>query len=149
MDKYSKVEKLLRNYNMLKINIQNLEQEIAFIKDDITLKGVDYDSISVSPTNEIKSVVENEVLSRTEKIEYLEHIIKRHRKDIEKLERALEGLEDIEHTIVVEKYINAKQWWQVASIVRFNERWCRELRKRAIDKLVVGIYGDRATSKPH
>lgn len=125
----------------MKISIENLEQEITYVKEDTEMKGISYDGISTSPTNEIKSIVESTVLANIEKIEYLEHMIKRHKINIEKLEKALEGLEDVEGTVVVEKYINAKQWWQVAGIVRYSERHCKNIRKRAIDKMIVGIYG--------
>lgn len=136
------MEELLKNYNMKKIKIENLEKEIEYVKEDNELKGISYDGVSTSPTNEVKSIVESTVLGNLEKIEYLEHLIKRHRIDIEKLDRSLEGLEEVERTVVVEKYINSKQWWQVASKVKHGERYCRTIRKNAIDKLVIGVYGE-------
>ena len=126
---------------MKKINIENLKQEIEYVKEDTEMKGISYDGVSTSPTNEIKSIVESTVLGNMEKIEYLEHLIKRHQVDLDKLERSLEALEEIERTIVIEKYINAKQWWQVASMVRFSETHARRIRKQAINKLKIGIYG--------
>ena len=126
---------------MKKINIENLKQEIEYVKEDTEMKGISYDGICSSPTNEVKSIVESTVLGNMEKIEYLEHLIKRHQVDLDKLERSLEALEEIERTIVIEKYINAKQWWQVASMVRFSETHARRIRKQAINKLKIGIYG--------
>ena len=141
MDNYSKVEDLLKNYNMKKINIENLKQEIEYVKEDTEMKGISYDGVSTSPTNEIKSIVESTVLGNMEKVSYLEHLIKRHQVDLDKLDNALEALEDVERTVVVEKYINAKQWWQVAIVVRFSETHARRIRKQAIKKLSIGIYG--------
>lgn len=132
---------MLKNYKMMKIRIENLTQDIEYIKEDVELKGISYDGISTSPTNEIKSIVENTVLSNVEKVEYLEHNIKREKSKIDKIDRALEGLEDIEKTVVIEKYINAKQWWQVASKVCYSESYARAIRRNAINKLVKGIYG--------
>lgn len=126
---------------MMKINIKNLEQEIEYIKDDNDIKGISYDGVSTSPTNEIKSITESTVLGNMEKVEYLEHIIKRHQVNLDKLERALEGLEERERTVLIERYVNAKQWWQVASIVRYSERHCKNIRKDSINKMIVGIYG--------
>ncbi|HZJ98539.1 MAG TPA: hypothetical protein VFC79_00945 [Tissierellaceae bacterium] len=141
MDNYSKVEELLKNYKMMKIHIENIEEEIKFVKGDIGLQGISYDGISTSPTNEIKSSVENTVLSIQEEVYFLERNIERLVADIEKIDRALEGLEDIERTVVIEKYVNAKQWWQVASKVCYSESYSRAIRSRAIKKLVKGIYG--------
>lgn len=125
---------------MKKVKIENLKQEIEYIKDDIEMKGISYDGISTSPTNEIKSIVENTVLGNMEKIEYLEHIIKRNQIDIDKIDRSLEALEGLERTIVVEKYINSKQWWQVSSKVRFSERHCKNLRNKAIDRMIIALF---------
>ena len=126
---------------MMKIHIENTHQEIEFIKGDIGLKGISYDGISTSPTNEIKSSVEQSVLSIQEKVHFLERDIERLVVDIEKIDRALEALEEAERTVVIEKYINAKQWWQVASKVCYSESYARAIRRNAINKLVKGIYG--------
>lgn len=134
---------------MKKINIGILEKEIEFVKEDIELQGISYDGVSTSPTNEIKSITESTVLGKLEKVDYLEHLIKRHKMDIEKLEKALEGLEEIERDVVVERYIKAKQWWQVAGVVRYSESHSKLIRKKAIDKLVVGIYGENSTNVRH
>lgn len=141
MDKYAKVEDLLKNYKMVKINIKNIEQEIEFAKGNIGLKGISYDGISTSPTNEVKSSVESTVLSIQEEVHFLERNIERLVMQLDKIDRALEGLEEVERTVVIEKYINSKQWWQVASKVCYSERWCKNLRSRAIRKMAVGIYG--------
>ena len=53
---------------MMKVHIENIEEEIKFVKGDIGLQGISYDGISTSPTNEIKSSVENTVLSIQEEI---------------------------------------------------------------------------------
>ena len=127
MDNYQKVENLLYNYKMLEISILNMRQEIEYLNKEDGMSGLSYDGISTSPTNQCKSATEGTALSNMEKIHFLEHSILRATKDIEKVERALEGLEDIERKILIEKYINSKQWWQVASVVCYSEVWCRKL----------------------
>ena len=71
MDNYSKVIELLKKYKMIQITIENLEQEINYVKEDTELRGISYDGISTSPTNEIKSIVESTVLGNIEKIEIM------------------------------------------------------------------------------
>lgn len=141
MDDYAKVEALLKNYKMMKISIKNIQEEIEFVKGDIGLQGISYDGVSVSPTNQIKSSVEDTVLSIQENVHFLERNIERLEADISKIDRALEGLEERERTVIIEKYINAKQWWQVAGIVRYSERHCKNIRTESIRKMIVGIYG--------
>ena len=141
MDKYAKVEKLLSNYKMYKISIENLEIEIEYIKEEDGLKGIDFEGISTSPTNVTSDITSDTVLSKMEKVHYLERTIERNQKDIESVDRALDGLEGIEKTVVVERYINARQWWQVASVAKYSERHCKRIRTEAINKLAVGIFG--------
>lgn len=141
MDKYRKVEKLLYNYKMLQISIKNMQEEIEFIKNDYGIQGISYDGISTSPTNKFSSSVENTALSNSEKIHSLECQINIMQRDIEKVDRTLKGLTELERSVITEKYINSKQWWQVGSKVRFSERHCRNIRKQAINKLVIGVFG--------
>lgn len=141
MDKYKKIENLLYNYKMLEISITNMEQEIEYLNQEDGLSGISYDSISTSPTNLCKSSTEGIALSNMEKVHWLEHNILRATRDIEKLDMALEGLEEVEKQIVKDYYINNKQWWQVASVAMYSESWCKKLRTKAIRKLVIGVYG--------
>lgn len=141
MNRYEEVEELLKNYNMMKIHIENVEDEIEFVKNDITLNGIDYGGISVSPTNVIKSVVENKSLSIMDKVEGLEKEIKLNKMLINKLDRSLNTLEEIEREIVINKYIKSLQWWQVSCKVGFGERYCRTIRTNAIKKMVAGVFG--------
>lgn len=140
MNNYKKVEKMLYEYNMLKISIENMEEEIKFIEEDIGVGGIDYESPS-SNTNKISSTTESTVLGRMEKIEYLEQQIEKHARQIEKINRTIKGLTETQKQVIVERYINGKQWYEVAGVVFRGERQCRTIRTEAINKMIVGIYG--------
>lgn len=139
LNNYKRVEDLLRNYKMFKVNITNIESEIEFVKNDISVNGIDYAGISVSPTNVIKSISESKALCIIEEVDRLEKEVTVNRKLIDKIDRTLNGLEETERIIVEEKYINSLQWWQVACKVGYGERQCRRMRNNAINKLVVGM----------
>ena len=141
MGKYARVEKLLSNYKMYKISIENLEIEIEYIKEEDGLKGIGFEGISTSPTNVTSDITSDTVLSKMEKIEYLERTIEQNRRKVESIDKALEGLEDTERIVVIERYIEAKQWWQVASKVCYSESYSRTLRRKAVNKMVIGIFG--------
>ena len=142
MNYYKDTEYMLYNYKMMKISIENMKREIEYLSENDGMSGISYDGISTNPTNECKSATENTALSNIKKIHYLERMIQRATLKIESIDRALEGLEEVEKKVIIEKYINAKQWWQVSGIVYLGERQCRNIRKAAIDKMIVGIFGE-------
>ena len=127
---------------MLQISIQNMKQEIEYLEKEDGLSGISYDGISTSPTNLCKSATEGIALSNMEKIHFIEHSIERATRQIEKIDRAMEGLEETEQIVIRERYINARQWWKVAGEVKYGERHCKRIRTEAISKLVIGIYGE-------
>lgn len=142
MDKYTRVENMLYNYKMYKISIENMEEEINALQEECGVGGIDFGSPSGN-TNKVSSITENTALSRSERIAYNRHQIERIERELSVIDRTIEQLTDLEKTIIIERYINSKQWWEVASIVCYSERWCKDLRKRAVNKLVVGIYGEK------
>lgn len=148
IDKYYKeTEYLLYNYKMFEISIKNMQQEIEFLKSEDGGRGIAYDSIPISPTNKFSSSTEDIALSVTEKIDYLEHSIRRMNAKLESIDKAMEGLTEAEKDIIRKKYMLGKQWYVIAYEVSYNERWCKELRKRAISKMTIGIFGDTALLK--
>lgn len=60
---------------------------------------------------------------------------------IDKIDRAMEALNEDERLIIRSRYIDWLQWWQVAGLVKYSERWCKEKRKDSIGKLASGIFG--------
>lgn len=140
-DYYKETEYLLYNYKMFKINIKNMESEIEYLKKDDGMTGINYDGISTSSTNMINSITENTALSISEKIHFLERRICKENMTLEKIDRAIKGLTETERIIIEQRYIEGKQWWQVAYKANYGERHCKRLRSEAIGKMVIGIFG--------
>lgn len=143
MDKYKETEYLLYNYKMILISIENLKEDIELLKEECGVGSIDTEKENLSKTYKFSSVVENTALSTMEQIEYLEMSIRKMEGQIEGVDKALRGLSEEERIILVEKYIEGRQWWQVASKVRYSERWCKSLRTDAIKKMALGIFGER------
>lgn len=141
MNNYKKVEQLLYNYKMLKISIENIEEEIEYLENDYGVSGINYEETGTSKTNKINSIVEDTALSISEKKYYLQHQIEGIKRKIESVDRAMKGLVDIERAIITEKYIEGKQWYVVAYNNGCSESTAKRYRRSAINKLVVGIYG--------
>lgn len=141
MNKYKQVEELLKNYTMMQASIENMQDEIEYIKKEDGTTGINYDGVTTSPTHRFSSIVEDTVLSKSEKMHYLKHQIEGAKGLLERVDRAMEGLNEIEKAVIIGKYIEGLQWWQISGRVRYSERHCRRVRTEAIDKLVIGIYG--------
>ncbi|MCQ4921873.1 hypothetical protein NE686_02135 [Tissierella carlieri] len=146
MDKYKAVEKLLYNYKMSEISIENMKEEIKRLEREDGLTAINYDSVKISPTFKISSSTESTMLSILEKIDYLRHSIERISEKLESIDRAMEGLNEVERLVIEKRYIEGLQWWQVAHLVKYSEVHSKRIRKKAINKLVVGLYGENDTN---
>lgn len=140
---YKQTEYLLYKYKMFKISIENMNKEIEFIRREDGSRGIGYDGISSSPTNQFSSATEDTALSNIEKIDYLEHSIRRIGNKIERIDRTLEGLTEEEKKIISGRYIEGHQWYIVAYEVGYSERHCKRLRNEAIEKIIIGLHGGK------
>lgn len=141
MDDYAKTKKLLSNFNMMKVYIENIEKEIEFLKKEDGMKGIDYNGVGGS-SDSISNPTADTAIRNIKEIEKLEEIIKENKLKLYKISNTMKKLEKIENIIINEKYINNKQWWQIAGIVKYSERHCKRIRNDAINKMAVGIFGD-------
>ncbi|MBZ4656496.1 MAG: putative sigma factor [Thermoanaerobacter sp.] len=141
---YRETEYFLYNYKMFEISIENLKREIEYLENEDGVTGIDYSSEKISPTYKFSSITEDTVLAVSEKIHYLQRCIERIQSKIDSINRALEGLTEIEREIIEKRYFEGKPWYVIAYEVSYNERWCKELRRRAISKIAIGIHGDTA-----
>ncbi len=148
MNKYKQVEELLKNYTMMQASIENIKDEIEYLKKEDGMTGINYDGISTSPTYRFSSSVEDTALSNSEKIHYLELQIEGIQRQIDRLDRAIKGLNETERIIIRGKYIEGLQWWQVAGQVRYSERHCKRIRTEAIERLIIGMYGESPENVP-
>lgn len=128
---------------MFKISIENMEQEIHYIKNNCGLSGLSYDGVSTSPTYKISSATENTALSNSEKIDFLEHNIKRNKMQLERIDRSLNGLTYKERTMLELKYIKGMRWESVMSETNYSERHCRRIKNEAINKMIIGLFNTK------
>lgn len=140
---YKETEYLLYNYKMFEISIKNMEREIEHLKKEDGSMGIRYDGIKISPTYKFQSIIEDTVLSVTEKIDYLEHSIRRIKNKLKSIDKALEGLTEVERNIIKGRYIEGQQWYVVAYKVKYSERHCKRIRTNAIIKIAIALFGDK------
>ena len=143
---YKATEKFLYNYNSLKASIENMKQEIEEI-DYQEISAVNYEKEPTGKTYAFHSITEEAGIRAAEKKKLLEKRIKATQSKLERIDRAIKALNDTERQIITERYIGGRQWWEIAYKVRFNESWCKELRRRAVRKIAIGLFGEVAIDK--
>lgn len=143
MNYYKVTENYLYNYNSLKISVENMKQEIKEL-DYREISAINYAKEPTGKTYAFHSRTEESAIYVAEKKRLLEKMIKATESKLERIDRAIAALTDIERQIIIERYINGKQWWQIAYTVKFNERWCKEIRRRAVMKIAIGLFGEKA-----
>ena len=112
------------------------------------VSSMPFDTIKLSNSFKFSSSVEDSALSNVEKLEYIKHCIRRTEDTVMSIDAALEILTEDEEKIIRYKYIDNKQLYNIAYHLKYNERWCRELRKRAMIKMAISIYGNKAVLQP-
>lgn len=101
---FKRVEAILYNYKSTKAEIKNLKLDLETLENDYAgLGSISYEE-RVQGTNAFSSSVENEVLRRAEKIQKLRSQIRLKEIQVEKIDNALESLEEREKYIISERY---------------------------------------------
>lgn len=140
---YRATEKLLYSYKVFQVNIENMQSELEEMKSESHLKGVCFEGEPIQ-SSDISNPTEKNGLKNISREEMLLKRIESAKKKIKTINRSIACLSETEKKIVKMKYIEGKQWYKVAYAANYNERWCKEIRKRAIRKLAIAIFGDTA-----
>ncbi|MBS4538201.1 hypothetical protein GOQ27_06985 [Clostridium sp. D2Q-11] len=148
-DKYYKAtEKALYNYSHFKINIINMKEELESLKDDDGVGAISYEGEKTSETFKINRQVEDQSIRNINKEKYLRMKIKLTENEIRKIDRALEGLTEKERKIIELRYMKGYQWFNIAYEVQYNERYCRTIKRCAIENVAKSLYGMTAVFEP-
>jgi len=129
------IENWLHDYNSIIAFVQGLQSEIDDKATDSM--GVVYDKDQLSKTYKFSSVVENAVISNEKLYEMLEG----NKNLLEKLNRALESLNNTERKIVMYRCVEGKYYYMFTNEVHFSERTCRRIKREAIIKMRKAIFG--------
>jgi RNA polymerase sigma factor (sigma-70 family) len=133
---YKKAEWLLYNYKKLKAEIKNIEIEIEDIKNTyVGVSAIDTSQESTSETNKISSTVENEVLDKERRIEYLESIKSSKENQIKKVDNALEILTEEDRKLIELRYFERVPNYKVAQRFNMTEEGCSARKRRIIENI--------------
>ncbi len=142
---FKKTESILYNYSMLKAEINNLELEIEEIGNEYEgLGAISYEERS-GATNNISDSVANEIIFKEKQIYKLNKAKRSKEILLNKINNALEALDENERKVVHYRYLNGKRtWMQVGEILSMDSNYCcNTLRVNIINKLSQMIFPNR------
>jgi len=133
---YKKAEWLLYNYKKLKAEIKNIEIEIEDVENTyVGASAIDTSQENTSATNKISSTVENEVLDKERRIEYLESIKFSKENQIKKVDNALEILTEEDRKLIELRYFERVPNYKVAQRFNMTEEGCSARKRRIIEDI--------------
>ena len=144
MSEYNKVEGMLYKYIELKAQCKNIDIEIEELKSVGNLQSIDYSKDVLSPTNNISSSVENELINIEQnipdKISKLENKKKSKERIINRIDNALNILTEKEKYIIEYRYFKKLEWNKISELIDLSDVRCRQIRKEAINNIIDVIF---------
>lgn len=137
-EEYSKAEELLEGYGELVEEIDWLKSNIEDIEDEF--EGCTSIEITTGSgaTNKFNSIVENEIISKEDKMKMLNVKLYENLRLKKKIDRAVEKLKGVDREVIELRYINKRVlgWKEIAYTVSYSETHCRKkIKQRAIKKM--------------
>jgi len=140
---YSQIEDILYNYKMIKASIENNKLKLENMELEDGSKAITYGEPN-SNTNKINSITEKAAIKNIERKEKLKRNIALDTNKIKMIDNAIQGLSELERTIIEMFYIENLEWWKVAAKVCYSEGWCKAKRREAINRILFSINGDNS-----
>ena len=118
---------------MLKSELENIKSIYEqYSKSSNILKTIDTTRDSLSSTNKVSNPTESLALYLVDYKESIERL----EIQIKIIENSLNCLTIKEREIVISKYIEGMKWNDVCYKVELSEKWCKEIKKQAFNKLI-------------
>lgn len=140
---FRKTEGILYEYNDLTNKIELLRAEIKEMEEEYRGCSVIQYEEKTGNTNKFNSSVENEVISREQKLVYYYKDLNRKQTLKRRIDVAIESLKEEEKQLVELRYTNKRilSWNQIARALKYSVDYCRkDLRSKTIRKLADTIF---------
>ena len=140
MSNFSKVEYLLYNYKNIQAQIKNIDIEINEIQKDYTgCSAINYKEKS-GQTYKFNSNVENEVVSKEKRINYLNSIRDHKQSQIDKINNALDTLTKRENEIIKMRYFEKITNRRIAEKLDLTEQYISKVNTNIINRFAILIF---------
>jgi hypothetical protein len=137
MENEEKLIQMLKSYDYFKASIKFLEENIIDIIE--SGMGINYEKEKLSKTNKFSSVIEVSVI-QMDKL-YIPEKLKSMKNTIKSIDAAMAVLNDIERLIVEHRCIKKEYYYQFCYKICVSERTAKRLRKQALDKMSIIVFG--------
>lgn len=134
------IESYLNNYNLIKGRVGDLKLQIEELREEYEGLSSKFIGNGLSKTNKISSFVENEVFNRQERINFIEFEIKKKQFLLNRIDNAIDSLDEKDKMFVKLKYIEHKSNCDVAEALNLSVEYITEKRKVVL-KNVAKIMG--------
>lgn len=127
----------LWDYKAYKCSIKNLNQLVIDVAEEGM--GIDYSRDKIGQTNKYNSDVENKAI-KLEKYD-VECRIKSMSNVVNSIDKAMESLTDIEKQVIINRCMNGLYYYQFCYQICTSERTSRRIKKEALKKMSIVIFG--------
>ena len=136
-EKEMQIIEWLKEYDVIKASISYWNESI----DDICEAGmgVNYAKDVISKTNKLSSVVENAVIVMDK--ENITHKIKTMKNIIKAIDVGLNNLDETEKIVIMNRCVKAQYYYQFIGEICVSERTAKRIKKEALQKLIIIIFG--------
>ncbi|TCO70635.1 sigma-70 RNA polymerase sigma factor region 4 domain-containing protein [Marinisporobacter balticus] len=145
-----KLEIIFKNLKEINSQIKEMEFEIEELEDLQQFGGSGASYVKIIKNSNLFSKTENHMLKNLEiketikTLELEKRILER---VIKRIYNALNSLTELEKQIVTRKYIDEKIWRIIVCEVNIEERQCRDIKNRALDKMISVLNVSRRSTK--
>lgn len=138
------VENRLKNHNSLVVSITNLQSELEALEatEADELGAIDYSKDKIQ-TSGVGSTYENQVIRKVDKIAAVKRKIAQTQRKVDEMDRALSVLNEAEREVIELKCIQCLPYFKFTYKIDRSERWAKYIKKEAIRKLAVALYGEK------
>nr|DAK40403.1 MAG TPA: Protein of unknown function (DUF722) [Caudoviricetes sp.] len=137
----------LKKYNQLKIAVQNLDDEIRaqeMLLENESIPSVRYGDDAVSGGSGELNVTEaaaDRRIKAEKRIERMRQEKNELERILRKIDRALDGVSDLEGEIIRERYMEGRSWMEIAKTLNYTEKWTRDKGSKALYDIALMVYG--------
>lgn len=141
-DRLKDTEEELKKYKENKSMLEAWKLHLDIFKNKIDggLRGIDYSSTKISPTNKVTSSVESEVANRSEEFDWIKSKIKEYDIKVRTIDIALKMLTVREKTIIERYYFDRAKNIDIAVELDLTEEYICSLKKDIIERLSKIIF---------
>lgn len=140
---------MLTHYDQLRAAVINLEQQAAALYEALCPAGTYSQMLTrVGPPSTVPRDLTETMLEVTEhpKLVRLRDEIKRTRADLERLDRAVDSLDERHRRVVILKYRERFSWKEVAAALNVSRPTAHRWAKEAIREVAIALWGRQAVA---